>query len=366
MLKIIDVTTSKQFRQFAELPWRVYRDPASLWVPPLPMHLRMLVGNLGEPGKRILLALEDGEPVARLGVKIHRTADSTALHFGFVECLEGQGDALVRLVEEAHQLSPELPMLGPVHFALEDTYSGLLVEGFEHEPYFLMPYNPPYYCDYLEQAGMHKVKDLLAHRFLPENVRLDLAEQTARKAQKCGIEVRLLNRSRLTQEVRSMVDVFDSALAGNWGFEPIDEERIQDLILLTRFFLDPKAVWLASHEGRDVGSLFVLPNYNPLIKAARGRLTPGFFLRFLRWRRYVDSFRGYGLGVRQELSEQMLGALVAGALANALLSRGQQQRWRALEVSWVLEDNVRMNTLARALGGSRYKVYRLFQRPPAR
>ncbi len=359
----MDVTGGKPFRQFADLPWRVYRDPASLWVPPLSMLFKMMVGRPGEPGKRLLLALEGGEPVARLGVKIHRAAGSSALHFGFVECLEGHGEALVRLVEEAHQLAPDLPMLGPMHFTLEDAYTGLLVEGFEHEPYFLMSYNPPYYLPYLEQAGMHKAKDLLAYQFRPDSVRLDLAERSARRAQKAGIEVRVLNRSRLTREVRSMAEVFDSALAGNWGFEPIDEERIQAMVLLTRYFLDPQAVWLASYEGRDVGSLFVLPNYNPLVKAARGRLTPRFVLSFLRWKKYVDTYRGYGLGVLSELADQMTGALTAGALAHALLSRGQQLNWRMLEVSWVLEDNDRMNTLARALGGSRYKVYRLLERP---
>ncbi|MCE7875552.1 hypothetical protein DYH09_35025 [bacterium CPR1] len=362
MLKIVPVIRESQVRRFMDLSWRVHSDPATLWVPPVWMHLRQLMGRLRDPERRFLLALKDGEPVARVGVKIH----GDALHFGFMECVQGHGQALARLLEEAHQLAPQLPMRGPYHFRLEEPYSGLLVEGFEHEPYFLMPYNPAYYLEYLEQAGMHKLKDLYAHEILPDSARLEVARKAAQRAEQCGVEVRTLKRSRLPQDVRSMAEVFDSALSGNWGFEPIDEEQVQALLLLTRYFLDPKLVWLASYEGRDVGSLFMLPNYNPLIKAARGRLTPGFVLRFLWGRKSIDSFRGYALGVRRDLGADLSGAMVAGALANAVLSEGVRVKWRALEVSWVLEDNQPMNSLARVLGGRRYKVYRVLEKPALR
>ena len=39
---------------------------------------------------------------------------------------------------------------------------GLLVEGFDSPPTFMMTYNPPYYAKLIERAGFEKVHDLLA------------------------------------------------------------------------------------------------------------------------------------------------------------------------------------------------------------
>ena len=50
---------------------------------------------------------------------------------------------------------------GPANPSLNDS-AGLLVHGFDEDPYILMPYNPAAYASYLERAGYYKAKDLLA------------------------------------------------------------------------------------------------------------------------------------------------------------------------------------------------------------
>ena len=39
--------------------------------------------------------------------------------------------------------------------------SGVLIEGFELRPMIVQPWNPPYYQQRMEQAGMTKAMDLL-------------------------------------------------------------------------------------------------------------------------------------------------------------------------------------------------------------
>ena len=39
---------------------------------------------------------------------------------------------------------------------------GLLVEGFDSPPLFMMTYNPPYYADLIEGYGFKKAQDLYA------------------------------------------------------------------------------------------------------------------------------------------------------------------------------------------------------------
>ena len=40
---------------------------------------------------------------------------------------------------------------------------GLLVEGFDSPPTFMMPYNPSYYGKLIEGNGFHKAQDLYAY-----------------------------------------------------------------------------------------------------------------------------------------------------------------------------------------------------------
>lgn len=95
--------------------------------------------------------------MARAGFKVHRAHGYEALHFGYFEALPSTRHEEVRaLVELGHQLAPHLPMRGPHHFRLEDPYTGLLVDGFDFEPHFLMSYNPPYYEELLAGAGLNK------------------------------------------------------------------------------------------------------------------------------------------------------------------------------------------------------------------
>lgn len=358
MLEVVEVRDSRALRRFTDVARQVHCAGADRWVPPLWLHFRQMMGSLRDPERRFLMALQEGRPVARLGVKVHRHGAYEALHFGFFEALEGHPEAVARLVEEGHRLAPQLPMRGPLHFRLEDPYTGLLVDGFDEDPIFLMPNNPPYYLPYLEGAGLTKLKDLLAYEYLPDTVPMRRLERVANRARRKGIEVRTLDRRNLSHEVRSLAAIFDDALSQNWGFEPFEEEQIQELELLARFILEPEHVWLARRDGVDIGALIAFPNYNPMIKASGGHVTPGFVWSYLRRRRLVDSWRGYAIGVRraQRVDE------VAATLVHALLTEGSRIRWQRFEVGWVLQDNVPMNAMARAMGGRRCKTYRLLER----
>ena len=51
---------------------------------------------------------------------------------------------------------------GPVNPSLNYT-CGLLVDGFDSPPTFLMTYNPPYYAALIEACGFAKAQDLYAY-----------------------------------------------------------------------------------------------------------------------------------------------------------------------------------------------------------
>ncbi len=151
-------------------------------------------------------------------------------------------------------------------------------------------------------------------------------------------------------------------MSQNWGFEPIEGQQLEELIFLARFVLDPRMVFLAYQGGHPVGCLIILPNLNPMLQSGRGRLTPRLIWKYLTRYRWLDSYRGYALGVRNDVRRHE----VSAALIQAGMSLGDQIPWREFEISWVLENNRPMITLAHALGGMRNKTYRVLEKPPLR
>src|ERR1700678_4132645 len=163
-LEIVEVVTGRQLKEFLTLPHSIYTDPTSPYVMPLEMHMKMMMGKLGAPQKHFFLAKMGGKAVARLGVKTHTNEGHTRLHFGFFECHPDYPQATKAMIDKAHAMYPALEMMGPFQFRQEDPYVGVLVEGFQLDPYFMMPYNPPSYDSMMKAAGLSGTMDLFTYQ----------------------------------------------------------------------------------------------------------------------------------------------------------------------------------------------------------
>lgn len=346
---MIDVVQVRQLSQFLAFPEQVYA-PDSRWVAPLQLHLRHIIGGLKRTDQAYWLAFRDGQPVARLGARIH----GEALHFGFFESLPDQQEAVTALFARACQLGPGLPLRGPYHYHQEDVYAGVLIEGFDEDPTLMMPYNPPYYDELLRGAGLAPLMDLYSYQFRRGEARTEVMRG---RAERGGIRVRTMSRWHRHRDMTTILQLVNQTHASNWGFEEYTGELAREMLLLGRFLLDPKLVWLAFDGERAVGFVIVAPDLNPLLKPARGRLGLALLLRLLFRRGTLTNYRGYGMGVLEGSRRRD----AAAALVQAVSDASRHHRGDTLEVAWTLANNERMNALARALGGRRNKVHRIYE-----
>ncbi|MGE3973094.1 MAG: N-acetyltransferase family protein [Bdellovibrionales bacterium] len=357
-IEIHEVKNGSDFKKFLQLPQKIYTDPQTRYVTPLNLHMKMMIGRLGSKNKHLLLARENGEVVARLGVKVHRHGKKQTLNFGFFEALEGKNAAVKALVEHAHSLYPELQMMGPFHFRMEDPYIGVLVEGYDRDPYFLMPYNPPYYDQLLKRAGLELAMDLFTYEVENKGSLDEPIPTNAKRAADAGVTIRAVNPKRMKEDVRSIVKIFNDALSQNWGFEEFVDEQVKEMYTLFRLFIDHRVVAIAEKDGKAIGSLIMLPNFNPVIKSSKGKITPQLIWNFLRKKSLLKNVRGYALGVLREHH----GLGVGSALTAAMFEMGDAVGYRKAEISWVLANNGPMNELSKAMGGKHNKVYRVYQK----
>ena len=114
------------------------------------------------------LARRDGEVVGRIaGIVNHehnRHFKERRGFFGFFECINDKAvahalfDAAPLWLAERNLHALRGPMNPSLNYEI-----GLLIEGFDDPPTFMMTYNPPYYSGLIESYGFAKAHDLYSY-----------------------------------------------------------------------------------------------------------------------------------------------------------------------------------------------------------
>jgi len=174
--------------------------------------------------------------------------------------------------------------------------------------------------------------------------------------------MRRLNFKDYANEIRRIVDIYNDAWSGNWGFVPLTEAEGEAMAKQMRMLLDARLVWFAELNGRAVAFIIALPNINEAIRDLDGRLFPFGWAKLL-WRlksRRVKSARVPLFGVRRSLSGSLIGSAIPLQLIGSVLTSSAVFGFRSVELSWILEDNLPMRRILERLGASAYKTYRVY------
>jgi GNAT superfamily N-acetyltransferase len=356
---------------FLDLPYRLHAgDP--LWVPPLRGQARRLISRRRNPlfsyGEAQLFVARRGPRVLGRIAAIrnprhnsrHRDTDG---FFGQFECADDPAVART-LIEAAGQWLRRRhlsSMTGPVNLTTNDE-CGVLVAGFGLPPRLMMPYNPPYYGDLLEAAGLRKAKDLFAWQRDLRPLDGRAAQLAARLERRGNLRVRALDLRDFDAELPRVRHLYNTAFDGLWGFVPMTEDEFAVLGRRIRPFLDARQIFLAEDDGRAVGVGISLPDLNQALPAARGRLTtwgvPLGLLRLHRAARRIDRLRSIVVGVLPEYRGRGVDLLLYTRGLQAAAAGG----YRDTEFGWTLEDNDAINASLTSAGATLSKTYRLYRK----
>jgi len=251
---------------------------------------------------------------------------------------------------------------GPFNLSINQE-CGLLVEGYDTPPMIMMGHARPYYADRLTAEGYQRSKDLLAYRIATDFMPPALMQAAVKKAAD-RVRIRSMRRSRMNEELRILQEIFEDAWSDNWGFIPFTKEEFRHLGHSLRLLVDDECVQIAEVDGTPAGMLIALPNLNEAIRDLHGRLLPFGWLKLL-WRLKVKrptTARVALMGVRKCFQRSALGTALAFMLIDAVRSYGIRRGVREVELSWILEDNMRMRDMLTMIGGVPYKRYRIYEK----
>lgn len=359
-----------ELKRFIRFPWRIYAgDPQ--WVPPLLADMRTVLDRRKHPyhqhaDSEYFLAWREGEVVGRIAATVnHRYNefhDEKTGFFGFFESVrdEAVAAALLQAAEEWLRGRGMDRVYGPVSFSTnEEAPLGLLVDGFEHPPVLMTAYNPRWYPALIEGAGYSKAKDLVAYQLVDSaNPPEALVRGVQRLEQRSGIRVREFDVRRFDEELAIIKEIYNSSWERNWGFVPMTDAEFDYLAKQFRPLIDPTLCLIAEANGKPVGFSLVLPDYNQVLRRLNGRLFPFGIIKFLWYRRRIDSIRILTLGLIPGFRRRGLDAMMYLRIFQASQRRGYH--WG--EASWLLEDNWEIRRGMERCGGRIYKTHRIYEK----
>lgn len=366
------VSGGPALKAFIDLPFHLHAN-RPLWVPPLKLERRLFLNRRtnaffthGEA--EYFLARRDGRVVGRITAHVNHAFNEAQQKnwgwFGFLE-FEDDQEVLEALLETAAawlRVRDRERMVGPASFAMNDE-SGVLIEGFDLRPMIVQPWNPPYYQQRLEQAGMSKAMDLLMwnlevsdrEKVLP--VIFELAEKVQSEH---GIRVRPMRRRQLRKDLDAFAEVYNSAWSKNWDFVPYSKKDLDAYAQELHLVFDKHWFMIAEREdtGEVVGMAITVPDANQVLARMKGKLLPLGWWYFLRKGKLTNRVRVGFLGVKPEYQHTGVAAKLYVEHFNAAAVRPQTGG----EMGWILETNTAMNRGMEAMGGRVVKRYRVYER----
>jgi hypothetical protein len=314
----------------------------------------------------LLMAEKDGAFAGRLSVQTNTAHDKKygpgTGFFGFTEFIDDEEVPKALLAEGEKILRGYglKKVLGPFNFDINNE-CGILVEGFDTPPAVMMTHNPPYYAGHLERLGYRKEKDLYAWTYrvadVPEMARsaADLQRQTP------GLVIREADTSQLERDIKIVTDIYNDAWADNWGALPIDEEESKLIAKHMKPIMRKELILIAELNGEPVAVSFAAPNINETLRSM-GKCNGIVDLLRLLWRLKFHppkTARLLILGIKKAHRGKDL-KFLSVLMYVEMNEKAKKIGIEKGELSWTLEDNVKINRGIELMGGKIYKKYRIY------
>lgn len=365
-IEIVEVKDKRDLLAFIEYPLSLYRDDP-LYSPQLTHDLKVHFSPRNpffkDADVGFFLAFKNGRIAGRIASILNRLHISfqkeNAGFFGFFESINDPEVAKALLDRVSLDLKAKgmTVMRGPMNFSTNEE-CGFLVEGFEEAPMLMTPYNFAYYNKLMEECGLAKAKDLHAYIHSVEDELPDKILRVAAIAEKRGITARQVTKDYFMTAMRFFREVYNSAWAHNWSFIPMSADELEYSAKRLKPLVVPDMTIVAEKDGEPVGFLGMLPDFNFVLRKMHGKLNPLTLAKALYYSRKIPDLRMLLLGIKPEYRNRG----VDGILFREAFKGVKRGKYKRVEFSWILEDNINIIRLVEMIGGKLYKKFRIYEK----
>jgi hypothetical protein len=347
-IRIKVVVSAKDYQDFVELPFRLYKNNP-YWVPPIKQdELKSLKPETnpayGFCDIKLWLAEDNGKIVGRIAAIINNSYNKLkgikAGRFSRFECINdfNAASALFKTAEDWISSMKMEMVHGPLGFSNLDT-QGLLIEGFEYIQAIGSVYHMEYYHDFIKQLGYKKESDWVEFRLTVGEKSLDKASRVAKIAKsRFGIDIiSFRNKKQLRPYARKIFEILNNSFSELPYVTPFNDEMIDFYADKYIKFLNPEFVKMVCVEDKIIGFVVGLPSLSKAMQKANGKLLPFGLMHILKARKGkgVDTMEQLLTAVDNEYQSTGAIALLMSELQNSMLQKGLKY----IETTGVFETN---------------------------
>jgi GNAT superfamily N-acetyltransferase len=237
-----------------------------------------------------------------------------------------------------------------------DTRRGILIEGFDEDPALFTAYNLPYYQHHFESLGFDKAFDTLlldGGNIDQKNFKLlkRLYDFTI-KGQKIRIDY--MNINQIDQEINDISQIMRASDTEVIYQDSPTKEMLYEAFHQMKSFIDPKFVTIARevNTNRPIGFAFVLPDYNQIIKKAKGHV---LLFPFINKKKINKA-----IGKLQYVIPEYQKKGIMAAMYFKVIDQLFKQNIKSIDMGTMMADNYQAFHHFKRFGGHIKKVFRIY------
>lgn len=373
MINIVEVKTKKDYMDFVELAFDIYRDN-KYWVAPIKKdYFKYIQGNNNELSKfphKLFLAKRNEKVVGRVIAFIDTEVNELHnLSVGYLSEYESFDDfeisrALFNASFEYFKSMGIKTVKGPSTIPGGDDKRGLMINSFDKYPSIMNTYNLEYYNDQFLDYGFTKYHDTFAYSSTKEDLENKiekLEELIPRIENRYKYRVDFVDlKNHLERDLDDIYKILNKSMPDEWeDFKPVSREEISHEFKLMKSFVLSDIVAIARNEKNDpIGFALSLPDYNEILKDFNGKLGIINSIKFLLKKNKIKRVRMFVLFVVPEYRNKAVSSAIYFRVFKNAVAHG----FTELEGSTIWDYNNKMIADIEKFGAKKDIIYRIYQK----
>lgn len=365
----VDPARPRQVRQFIEFPNQLYKGNP-YFCPAVEAEMRAALDRrhpfYRHSAADFFLAESEGQVIGRIAavhnaLHNHYRKVKTAFFWAFDVVDDFQvAAALFEAVFAWARRRGCDSILGPRGLVGSDA-AGVLVEGFDQRAVMGVPYNYPYYDEFIRRLGFEKLTDHWSG-YLPAGLELSprilaIAERVRRRR---GYWVKSFSsKKEMRRWAPRVLAAYEAAFAGTHEWHPVPPEEMQAMADSLIAAADPRLMKLLLKGDEVIGFAFVYPDLSDAFRRWNGRLHPLALLDLKREYGRTRWLIANGVGILPAYQNLGGDAVLYADLWQTVRQLGQYEHADVVQVN---EINFKSRADMEAVGVKWYKKHRSYRR----
>lgn len=372
-----EVTNKALEQEFIDLHKRLYKGNRN-WVCPLDEDIKAVF----DPEKNKLFAdgeairwvayNNEGEVVGRIAAFYDNehaySYEQPTGGCGFFEAIDDQ--ELANMLFDAARMwlvsRGMEAMDGPVNFGSRDSWWGLLVEGYQFQPLYGNPYNPPYYKDLFENYGFQNYfnQNTYLWKVDDDDINQSIHERAKRLHNTPGYSFAHIEMDNLEQVAEDFRIIYNKAWSLFTGVKPMPKEEAQKLMKTLRPIIDPNIIFFSYFNNEPIGFFIMVPDINRIIGKFNGKFGLINKLR-LMWDLKIKKSCDRIFCIIFAVSPEFQGKGVESGMIQYVYEsyiRTDRNNYKSFEFAWIGDFNPVMNRMIQSyVCATRHKMHTTYR-----